>query len=98
MNTSRQIHADLFEKFGGWSDLDPWSLHADAMRQFIGQNPHRVASFINACDVRRLQLLDNDIMESEHASTVEASSGCGSDILRELDLLYEVEELYGHTP
>ncbi len=48
----RQLHASLFEAFGGWSALRPTDLPEDATRQFMSQNPRWVASFINACEKR----------------------------------------------
>ena len=50
----RQLHAPLFEAFGGWSALGPHDLPEDAMRHFMSQNPRWVASFINACERRAL--------------------------------------------
>jgi hypothetical protein len=48
----RQLHAELFEAFGGWSHISTADLPTDAMRQFMAQDTRWVASFINACEQR----------------------------------------------
>jgi hypothetical protein len=38
----RQLHAELFEAFGGWSNISTAALPTDAMRQFMAQDTYLV--------------------------------------------------------
>jgi hypothetical protein len=40
----RQLHAELFEAFGGWSDPSPADLPTDAMRRFMAEDQRWVAT------------------------------------------------------
>lgn len=58
----RQLHARLFDEFGGWAGLVPGELRADAMQQFMSQHPRWVASFINACERRAMEQPPDDVV------------------------------------
>lgn len=89
----RRMHAALFERFGGWADLSPTSLPADAMHQFMGQNARQVASFINACAMRASEQPPDDVLFGDALDVVdedEAPEGSSADDYFECEQMWEV--------
>jgi hypothetical protein len=88
----RSLHATLFERFGGWADLAPSSLPADALCQFMGQSVASVASFIHACEVRASETPTDDVMFGDPLDIVDSDDqffDCDDDAL--LGLVYDGE-------
>ncbi len=98
----RQIHAPLFEAFGGWSALRPTDLPGDAMRQFMSQNPRWVASFINACEKRAQDDPPDAVVFGDPVESSEEFVDCFDEemdvILDALDSALEIDGFMSFTP
>jgi hypothetical protein len=95
----RSLHAALFERFGGWADLTPTSLPADAMRTFMGQNAGMVASFLHACEVRASASPTDDVMFGDPRAEVDTDDqffDCDEENV--LDLVYDGEFEFDWPP
>jgi hypothetical protein len=96
----RQLHAELFEAFGGWSNISPADLPAEAMRQFMAQDPRWVASFINACEQRAQDDPPDDVVFGDAVESSDEFVDCneGGDDVEVFELFDRILASEGFVP